>query len=196
MNFGAFFSYVFLSSITPGPNNIMSMSLASSYGLKPALRYCLGVGVGIALIAAVMAVFSSLLYSYLENIELIMKIIGAAYILYLAFLIVRDKPHEQKKENKTHLRPDSMFTGAIMQFINPKGILFCMVCMSTFILPHYQSLLEIGIFTLILGAFGVFSSSCWAFFGSVFQKLFSRYRKVINIILALLLVYCAVSLFL
>ncbi|HWJ02835.1 MAG TPA: lysine transporter LysE, partial [Verrucomicrobiae bacterium] len=33
-NFAAFLSYVLVTSFTPGPNNIMSMSNASRYGFK------------------------------------------------------------------------------------------------------------------------------------------------------------------
>ncbi|MCZ2802944.1 hypothetical protein O1Q76_24300, partial [Vibrio alginolyticus] len=35
----AFFTYVIITSITPGPNNILSLSIATQYGLKRSVNY-------------------------------------------------------------------------------------------------------------------------------------------------------------
>ena len=85
----------------------------------------------------------------------------------------------------------------MLQFINPKIYIYCIVSMEAYILPFYQG--EWGsliFFALLLAFMGFVSTVCWALFGSVFQLLFSKYAKITNTIMALLLVYCAVSLFL
>ena len=51
-------------------------------------------------------------------------------------------------------------------------------------------------FALLLAFIGFAFTLCWSVFGSVFKKLFSKYAKITNTLMALLLVYCAVSLFL
>ena len=50
-------------------------------------------------------------------------------------------------------------------------------------------------FALMLASICFLSNLCWAAFGSVLKRLFSRYAKAVNTVMALLLVYCAVSLF-
>lgn len=193
MNFAAFFSYTFLTAFTPGPNNIMSMSLAGSRGFRRTLRFCLGVFMAHLLIGACAAAFSALLYSFIPHIERPLVYIGAAYIVWLAWSICRDKPTEMK-EKKTRFEAGSALSGLVLQFINVKGIIFWLTAMSTFILPHYKSVPVIALFVLLLSAMILTSTICWAAFGAVFERLFSKHRRALNIIMALLLVYCAVAL--
>ncbi len=83
--------------------------------------------------------------------------------------------------------------GVLVQFINPKGILYGITVVSTFILPYYTSYFSYFIFSLFLGIVGLMSSSFWSLFGSIFQKFLAKYRQLFNIIMALLLVYSAIS---
>ena len=68
--------------------------------------------------------------------------------------------------------------------------------MSLYILPIFHSTMSLVGFTLILTILGASGSYVWALFGSIFCKFFAKYPKTVNLIMALLLVYCAVSLFL
>lgn len=193
-NFFAFASYVFVSCITPGPNNIMSMSNGTKYGVKKSLPFCFGVATGFCLIILVSIGCNIFLYKYIPGILEVMTYIGGAYILYLAWIIWRDKP-KVKKNKSMQLDPKAFTTAVVLQFVNPKGILFSMTLITNFVFPYFQS---VGAFVVVL-AFNwvvvIFSSCCWVLFGSVFQKFFEQYRKVINTVMALLLVYCAISLF-
>lgn len=69
--------------------------------------------------------------------------------------------------------------------------------MEAYILPYFQDrpLILLG-FALLLAFIGFLFTLAWSAFGSVFQRLFSRHARLVNTIMALLLVYCAVSLFL
>ena len=52
-----------------------------------------------------------------------------------------------------------------------------------------------SMFALLLAFIGFVFTLCWSAFGSAFRLLFSRHTKSVNTIMALLLVYCAASLF-
>ena len=69
--------------------------------------------------------------------------------------------------------------------------------MEAYILPHFndQPLILFG-FAMLLASLGFVLTIAWGAFGSVFKLLFSRYARTTNTIMALLLVYCAISLFL
>ena len=68
--------------------------------------------------------------------------------------------------------------------------------MQAYILPFSQGQpLILTAFALLLAFIGFLFTLCWSAFGSVFRWLFSRHARVVNTIMALLLVYCAVSLF-
>ena len=193
MNFSAFFSYTFLTAYTPGPNNIMSMTNAGRDGFKSSIPFFGGIFSGFVIVMSACAAFSSLLYEYIPSIKPVMIYMGAIYILYLAWTVWRDKPHE--KNNGT-TQTNSLLSGLLLQFINIKIILYGITAMSSYVLPYYHNVVTVEMFALLLAVIGTSGCLCWAIFGTVFEKLFSKYRSVINTIMALLLVYCAISLFL
>lgn len=191
MNIAAFLSYVVLTAFTPGPNNILAMSTATRYGFRKTIPLCLGMLAGFFLVIGSCALFSSLLYNFIPSVEPVMRILGAAYILYLAWTIFRSKSDSDDSASDT---PVGFIAGCFLQCINVKIILYGLTAMSTFILPHYSRPFEIVLFTLFLIFASTTSNLLWAFFGSAFQKLFSQYAKALNTIMALLLVYCALTL--
>ena len=68
--------------------------------------------------------------------------------------------------------------------------------METYVLPYYSGNWgKIALFAAILAITGFISTLCWSIFGSVFRTVFAKHGKIVNTILALLLVYCAVSMF-
>ena len=190
MPLSAFFSYIFLTAFTPGPNNIMAMTNAGKYGFKKSLRFCVGVLLGFLFVMTGCAVFTTLLYRFIPRIEPAMVWVGAGYILWLAWTIYRDK---SGGEESSGARSNSIAAGMMLQFVNVKVILYGITAISTFVLPYCQTPYQIAFFVMILILMGFVGTCCWALFGSVFQKLFARYRKQLNAAMALLLVYCAVS---
>jgi threonine/homoserine/homoserine lactone efflux protein len=176
---------------TPGPNTITSMNNAAKVGLKKGIFFNFGIFSGLFVLLLICMAFSSLLYRVIPQIQLPMKIIGAAYIVYLAV-----KTFLPPKEVKNMDIKKSFLAGVLLQFVNPKIILYGITALSSFILPHYKSIPILVLFCLMLAFFALVSTTCWALFGTIFSAVFSKYRKVLNVILAVLLLYCAVSLFL
>ena len=93
-------------------------------------------------------------------------------------------------------RESSFLAGMLLQFMNPKIYIYAITAMSLYILPVFHSITALIGFTLILTVIGASGSYVWALFGSAFCKVFAKHTKAVNLIMALLLVYCAVSLFL
>lgn len=195
MNWFAFLSYAFVSCITPGPNNLMCMANGTNHGFRKGLKFCFGVTTGFTLILLLAIGCNLFIYHSIPAILRFMTPIGALYILWLAWIIWRDKPKE-KKESKLQLDTTSFHAGMLLQFVNPKGLLYGMTLITNFVFPYDRT---VGTFALVL-AFNwvvvLLSNICWLLCGSVFQRFFERYRKLLNAVMALLLVYCAVSLFL
>ena len=189
MNFAAFLSYVILTSITPGPNNIMSMTNAGRYGFRRSLPFNFGVFAGFLVVMAGCALFSSLLYEAVPAIEPYMLCAGAAYILWLAFHVWRS----DAGPSETGDASNSFAAGAALQFVNVKVILYGITAMSSFILPYYKTFATILFFIIFLAFMGFACTLCWSAFGAVFEMFFSKYRKPFNAAMALALVWCAVS---
>jgi threonine/homoserine/homoserine lactone efflux protein len=176
--------------ITPGPNNIMSMNNARNVGLRKAVRFNFGIFAGFFTVMILCMLFSTVLFNVVPKIQFPMKIAGA---VYLAYLIVKTLlPH---KDSEIKDSGGGFLTGAVLQVINPKGILFGITTASSFILPHYHDKAILLLFAFGMALTALLSTLCWAVFGSLFSLVFSRHGKILNIVMAALLLYCAVSLF-
>lgn len=193
MNFAAFISYTFLTAYTPGPNNIMSMTNAGKYGFKKSFPFNLGIWAGFMIVMSCCAVFTTLLYDLIPTIKPFMLCIGAAYILWLAWTIWRDKPH---KDSQKITKTNTFAVGMIMQFVNVKVIIYGITALSSFVLPHYDGIFPVLLAVIYLATLGFSGTCCWALFGAAFEKFFAKYNKVLNAVMALLLVYCAVTMLL
>ena len=190
----AFLSFACIMSFTPGPNNIMALSSASAYGLRKGLRFCFGVLLGVLGLMTACALFGAALFRFLPDVEPTMRAVGAAYILWMAFGVWRSG---SGNEDSRLVPVNGVVSGMLLQFVNPKIYIYCIVSMEAYILPYYQGQWpELTLFALLLAFIGFVFTLCWALFGSVFRMLFSKYARVTNTVMALLLVYCAVSLFL
>jgi threonine/homoserine/homoserine lactone efflux protein len=66
---------------------------------------------------------------------------------------------------------------------------------ANFILPYYRALPILAAFSVLLAFIGCSANICWALFGSAFSRLFSSHKIIVNIVMTLLLCYCAFSLF-
>lgn len=187
----SFLTYAVVTAVTPGPNNIMSMSNGSRKGFLGALPFTLGIWVGFTAVMLLCTAFCSALSALIPRIKLPMLILGALYMLYLAWESFRSGGVEED-----HSR-EGFLSGLLLQFINPKIYIYCIMSMEAYILPYYQGKpLPLLGFALLLAFIGFVFCLCWAAFGSVFRRLFSRHARAVNMVMALLLVYCAVSLFL
>lgn len=191
-NVAAFLSYVIVTTFTPGPNNIMSMSNASRYGFRKSLGFNIGVFAGFLIILALSSIFSVTLYEIIPAFKPIMTIVGAVYILWLAWKTYKSKPHNESKVEK---QTNTFMSGFLLQFVNPKVILYSITTVSTFIVPYYQSVITLVLFAFFLAGVGFIATCSWSLFGSIFQRFLVGNHKIVNTVMALLLVYCAVSLF-
>lgn len=186
----SFLLFVFVASFTPGPNNIMAMIFANQNGFRKSIRFCFGVGVGFFIIMLICSYFNLMLHSFIPKIELFLTIFGFVYMLYLAYKIMKSSANQSNSEESKN---NTFFTGILLQFINPKGLIYGLTAVSSFIIPYYNTNFSLILASFFLAFVGFVSTVCWSAFGSVFQKFLSTYRKQFNIVMALLLVYTAVS---
>ncbi|MFD1064712.1 LysE family translocator [Oceanobacillus locisalsi] len=184
-----FLTFVFVSSFTPGPNNFMAISFANRYGFRNTLSFCIGVGAGFFLIALICSFFNRALIEILPVIETPLKFAGVSYMLYLAYKTFTSSGSGEASSEKA--QKNLFVIGTLMQFINPKAILYGITVVATFLLPYYQSYISYVLFCLFLGLIGICSSITWSLFGSVLQNFLSRYHKTFNVVMGLLLVYSA-----
>lgn len=187
-----FLTYAVLTTITPGPNTIMSMSNGSRKGFFKGLPLNLGMWCGFTIVMVGCAVLTSALSAWIPRIKTPMLFVGAAYLLWLAWKTLRRSAQIQEKETK-----GDFLTGFLVQFINPKIMLYGVMSYEAYILPAFegQPLILLG-FAGVLSTVGFVNGLLWSACGDLFRVLFSKHAKIVNSVMALLLVYCAVKLLL
>lgn len=199
-NTAAFLSYVFIVTFTPGPNNITSMASANKYGYKRTLEFIFGVTSGFFVLMLLCSYFNLMLFNIIPRIKTFMSFIGAAYMLYLAFKIMSSKNdmktsgENSPSADDTAQKKENLFLrGFLLQFVNPKAILYGITVVANFIMPFYQSAVALFLFSLFFGVVVFASNTSWALFGSLFNRFLSNYSRQFNIVMGILLIYSAAS---
>ena len=110
--------FVFITTFTPGSNNIACTSMAINFGIKKSMSFIYGIFIGFATLLLLAGFFSNILLKMIPGLEPIMRLVGAIYILYLAFnLLKADYSFQQKAKQ---LKPFGFSQGVLLQFLNPK----------------------------------------------------------------------------
>lgn len=193
-NTAAFLSYALVVTFTPGPNNLMSMFNAGRDGYGKTLRFLLGIMTGFFIIMMLSGYFNLLLASYLPRFMSFMRIVGMAYMLFLAWKVsgIGSGKRVEKREKKSGI-VNRYTVGMMMQLVNVKVILYGLTILSGFVLPYYPKSWQLALFSLLLAFMSFTSINCWALFGSLFNRFIQRYEKPFNYAMSALLVYSALA---
>lgn len=187
-----FLAYAVLTTITPGPNTILSMSNGSRKGFFRGLPLNLGMWCGFSIVMIFCGILCSLLAAWLPVIKKPMLFVGAAYMLWLAWKTLCRSGDIKDRETK-----GDFFTGFAMQFVNPKVMLYGIMSYEAYILPVFEGQYgKLLLFAFVLSAVGFINGLLWSAGGSILRRLFSEHGKIVNSIMAILLAYCAVKLLL
>jgi len=188
----ALISFVAVTTYTPGPNNISAASMGVLYGYKRTLPYMLGMVSGFFMMLTLTGLISGFLLEKIPAFELILRIAGALYILWLAWHTLQASyTFDEEEETK----PLGFIQGFLLQVLNVKVIVYGLTLYGTFLAGKIPSLLQLVLSALIFAGVGFTSVSLWTLFGAGIRRYLNRpkVRQAVNIFLALLLVYTAVD---
>ena len=185
---GNFVLYCVINAFTPGPGNILALNTVTNYGWKKGRPMFFGTFNGYYVVQLICAVFVFGIAAFLPSVLGVMKYIGAAYILWLAIHIALSKP-----EKDDDSRSASYMKGFLLQFVNVKIYLFGMTALTGYITDYYTSLTALVIAELFIATLGSFATLTWIGMGALIQKFYLKHYRIINILLALTLVECIIS---
>ncbi len=185
-------SYVLLMTFTPGPNNVSSSALGLRVGYRRSLPYLSGIATGFLVLMLCGGLLTEFLTRNYAAISPWLKWIGVLYMAWLAVSLFLSHPRE--KGEPATLR-DGYAAGFLLQFVNPKGILYGITLYTSFASILTGSLGRTLGSAAILTVIGFSSITMWCLAGSVLSGLFARpsFHLAFNIVMALLLIYSAVS---
>jgi threonine/homoserine/homoserine lactone efflux protein len=123
--------FAFVGSITPGPNNALLWASGIRFGFRRTVRHVAGTAVGMATLILAAAGGIGVLLMAVPGADLALKLIGSAYLLYLAVRIASSRRDGQTAVS----RPLGVLHAAAFQFANPKAWLFALAAVGTFLPP-------------------------------------------------------------
>ena len=183
----AFVLFAVVTLFTPGPNNAMLLTSGLNFGFRRTLPHLLGVNLGFSFLVAVLGLGLGAIFVTYPMLLTILKYVGAAYLLYLAYAIATSGGVDESGEKQG--KPLSFVGAALFQWVNVKGLVIAAGSLSTYsaIASYPYNILALS---LILSVIGFFSSATWALFGTALQGLLSTPRaiRIFNVIMAVLLV--------
>lgn len=189
MTFDAFLAlvvYAFVTSITPGPNNLMLLASGVNFGFLRTIPHMLGIGLGfLSLLLGVGLGLGAVLTAF-PALHTGLKVAGGAYLLYLAWRIAMSRSLASKGEGAA--RPMSLLEAAAFQWINPKAWVMAITAMAVYTDPRAPFLSVV----LIASGFALVnlpSVSSWAGFGTVLRGFLADPMRLkwFNIAMGLLL---------
>ncbi len=188
--FFALISFYFVMYVTPGPNNSMVLTSGLKFGFSRTIPHISGITIGHVTQLMLVCFGLGNIFKIFPNLQDILKIICAIYMLYLGYKIIGSF----SKIRQDNSRPLRFYEGALFQVVNPKAWTISSMAASSF-LPKDESLffstIFIGIVALIICPISV---SPWAAFGSAIKNLVKNYKikVIIEYFLAFLLLITAI----
>ncbi len=159
--FAALVGLAFVSSITPGPNNLMLLASGVNFGFRRTVPHMLGIGAGFASLLLAVGFGLGALLTAFPALDLALKLAGGAYLLVLAWKIAASRSLGEVGEAA---RPMSFGEAAAFQWVNPKAWVMAVTAMAVYTSPEAPFLSVL----LVAAAFALVnlpSVSAWAGFG-------------------------------
>ena len=185
-------SFVVITTFTPGPNNISSASMGILYGYRKTVRYLAGIATGFFLVMLLCGWISATLLEIFPSFERILRIVGAIYILWLAYhTLIASYTFEEDQQLLF-----GFSKGFLLQLLNPKVIVYGLTLYSSFMSNMISNPFVLIASALAFAGVAFWATSTWTLFGAAIRSYMDRPRikQVLNGALSLLLVYTALEL--
>lgn len=162
--------FCFVSSITPGPNNLMLMTSGLNFGVRRTLPHMFGIALGFTLMVLLVGLGLAGLFARVPALLVAMKWVGAAYMVYLAVKLATAAP---LKAGGAVGRPMTFLQAAAFQWINPKAWIMALTGVATYTDPldYTRTVLLVA---LVFGVVNLPCIGCWALFGTALRHALQR----------------------
>ena len=184
--FLALLVFSFVSSITPGPNNIMLFASGVNFGMWRTMPHALGISFGFGVLLAAVGAGVGVILTTVPILFLAIKVAGGLYMLFLAWKIANSGKVEAKQGTA---KPMTFLQAALFQWVNPKAWVMATVAMSAYTHEGNYAL-NVGIVVFSFVVLNFPSVTVWAGFGTVMRNFLEDpvKLKIFNYVMAIALV--------
>jgi len=157
-----FMLFCLVSSITPGPNNLMLMAAGANFGARRALPHAVGIVLGFTFMIIIIGLGAAQLFQTYPFAHTVLTVASVTYLLYLAYKIATAAP--KMDETDAAGTPITFLQAAAFQWVNPKAWTMALAAITVYT-PQPTTSYYVIVVSLIFGAINLPSISIWLLLG-------------------------------
>jgi threonine/homoserine/homoserine lactone efflux protein len=180
--------FMFVTSCSPGPNNIVASYSGFNFGVLKTIPHMLGVIFGFTTLVSLTNFGLINIFQKFPIIQEILKYAGSIFLIYLAYKISFSK---NSSENSTK-NPVRFIETFFFQFINPKSVIVSVIMVSTYV-HNGKNFLTYSFWVIgVAFLFAVISITFWTLLGKFLRRFASneKFIKRFNYVMSFLLLTC------
>lgn len=184
-------AFSFISAVTPGPNNVMLWASGVQFGLRRTIPHVIGITLGVGSMTLLVASGLGVLITTVPAVEVILKVIGSIYLLYLAWQIAGGSTASRGEV----AAPLTLFQALVFQYVNPKAWVFVVAAVTTFRPSDMSVWPATGAMALVMMLVVVPCAGVWAAAGTFLGRFLADqtrsrvFRIVLGVLLAATVLY-------
>lgn len=170
----ALVGFAFVSSITPGPNNLMLMASGANYGFRRTIPHMLGISIGHSIMVMLVGLGLAKVFEAYPITQLILQIGSTAYLLYLAWRIANAAPPQEGVQQG---KPFTFLQAAGFQWVNPKAWYMAIYAITNYT-PSGGDIWPVAIVSIVFACTNFPSITVWATLGTQVKRLLNKPRML------------------
>jgi threonine/homoserine/homoserine lactone efflux protein len=180
--------FVVVSTVTPGPNNLMCLTSGANFGLARTIPHISGIAAGFPVMIVASGFGLVWVFDTWPVLHDILKYVAFAYLLWLAWRIAIAGRPEAK--GGAGARPLTFLEAAAFQWVNPKAWAIVFGGMALYTTAGGNKVFEIGLFAVLFGLVCLPNGVAWTLFGRAIAGFLDNdtQRRWFNTTMAVLLV--------
>ena len=186
----ALITFAFVSSITPGPNNLMLLASGTNFGWTRTIPHMLGISIGFSLMIFGVGVGLMQIFNTYPLVYKSMQALSIAYLLYLAWKIANAKPLDPEKSAAAAVgRPLTFIQAVLFQWVNPKAWGMGVIAISTYA-PSDSGLSGIVLVALVFALVNLPCINTWILIGTQLSRFLQdpKWLRIFNVTAAVAMV--------
>lgn len=181
----ALVGFAFVTSVTPGPNNMMLLASGANFGFRRSLPHMLGISLGHALMVFLVGLGLAQVFQRQPALGTGLKLLSVLYMLWLAWKIAHAAA---PREGQVGGRPLSFLQAAAFQWVNPKAWAMALTAVTVYASAQdWAAMLTVA---MVFAMVNLPSVSVWTLAGQQLRRFLTTHRRlqVFNVTMAVLLV--------
>lgn len=182
----AVIAFATVTSITPGPNNMMLLVSGVNHGFRKTLPHIAGISIGLLVLLLAAGLGLGALVQQWPQLYLALKGVGVSYLVWLAWQLWHAEALSERAPATAGLM--GFWGAAAFQWVNPKAWMIAIGAVAGFTTPNggFASMLALALVCTLVNAPCV---GLWAWAGAKLSRLLADppRRRAFNALMALLL---------